>query len=118
VNVSSGTDLPELSRIKGRLTVVVVVDILHVFIQRRLAIQHGKIKIQERQAVILCAGSYAIDRIEKIRNRQDGGEMQCNSESAENSYISWAICKSAPHSRKTTTPTPHRSKFLQAGCSS
>ena len=32
--------------------------------------------------------------------------------------ISWAICKSAPRSRQTTTPAPHRSVFLQAGCPS
>ena len=32
--------------------------------------------------------------------------------------ISWAICKSAPRSRQTTTPAPHRSVFLQTGCPS
>jgi len=33
--------------------------------------------------------------------------------------ISWAICKSAPHSRQTTTPAPHHSYvFLQVGCPS
>ena len=32
--------------------------------------------------------------------------------------ISWAICKSAPCSRQITTPAPHRSVFLQAGCPS
>ena len=31
---------------------------------------------------------------------------------------SWAICKSAPCSRQITTPTPHHSVFLQAGCPS
>ena len=31
--------------------------------------------------------------------------------------ISWATCKSAPHSRQITTPAPHHS-FLQAGCPS
>ena len=34
------------------------------------------------------------------------------------SGISWAICKSAPHSRQITTPAPHYSVFLQAGCPS
>ena len=34
------------------------------------------------------------------------------------SDISWAICKSAPRSRQTTTPAPHYSVFLQAGCPS
>jgi len=35
------------------------------------------------------------------------------------SGISWTICKqSAPRSRQITTPTPHYSFFLQAGCSS
>jgi len=34
------------------------------------------------------------------------------------SSISWAICKSAPRSRQITTPAPHHSVFLQAGCNS
>ena len=34
------------------------------------------------------------------------------------SGISWDICKSAPHSRQITTPAPHSSVFLQAGCPS
>jgi len=35
------------------------------------------------------------------------------------SGISWTICKSfAPHSRQITTPVPHHSIFLRAGCSS
>ena len=34
------------------------------------------------------------------------------------SGISWAICKSALRSRQTTTPAPHHSSFLQAGCPS
>jgi len=29
------------------------------------------------------------------------------------SGISWAICKSAPHSRQTTTPVPHHSVFYR-----
>jgi len=32
--------------------------------------------------------------------------------------ISWAICKSARRSRQITTPAPHHSVFLQAGCPS
>jgi len=34
------------------------------------------------------------------------------------SGICWAICKSAPRSRQTTTPAHHHSVFLQAGCAS
>jgi len=34
------------------------------------------------------------------------------------SGISWAICKSAPRPRQITTPAPHHSVFLQAGCPS
>ena len=34
------------------------------------------------------------------------------------SGISWATCKSAPRSRQITTPVPHHSVFLQAGCPS
>ena len=39
-------------------------------------------------------------------------------ETVSGSSISWAICKSAPHSRQITTPAPHRLSFLQAGCPS
>ena len=39
-------------------------------------------------------------------------------ETVSGSGISWAICKSAPHSRRITTPAPHCSVFLQAGCPS
>ena len=31
---------------------------------------------------------------------------------------SWAVCKSAPRSRQITTPAPHHSVLLQAGCPS
>ena len=31
------------------------------------------------------------------------------------SSISWAICKSAPYSRQTTTPAPHHSVFYRPG---
>ena len=34
------------------------------------------------------------------------------------SGISWAICKSAAHSRQITMSAPHHSVFLHAGCSS
>jgi len=34
------------------------------------------------------------------------------------SGIIWAVCKSAPRSRQITTPAPHHSVFLQAGCPS
>ena len=37
-------------------------------------------------------------------------------ETVSGSGISWAICKSAPHCRQITTPAPHHSVFLQAGC--
>ena len=39
-------------------------------------------------------------------------------ETVSGSGISWAICKSAHRSRQITTPTPHHSAFLQAGCPS
>jgi len=41
-------------------------------------------------------------------------------ETVSGSEIRWAICKSAPCSRQIglTTPAPHRSVFLQAGCPS
>jgi len=40
-------------------------------------------------------------------------------ETVGGSGINWAICKSAPRSRQTTTPAPHHCLFfLQAGCPS
>jgi len=39
-------------------------------------------------------------------------------ETLSGSGISWAICKSAPHSRQITMPASHHSVFLQAGCPS
>ena len=39
-------------------------------------------------------------------------------ETMSGSGISWAICKSAHSSRQITTPAPHHSLFLQAGCPS
>ena len=40
-------------------------------------------------------------------------------ETVGGSGISWAICKSAPHSRQTTTQAPHHSYvFLKVGCPS
>ena len=39
-------------------------------------------------------------------------------ETVGGSGTSWAICKSAPRFRRITTPAPHHSSFLQAGCPS
>jgi len=39
-------------------------------------------------------------------------------ETVSGSGISWARCKSTPCSRQITTPAPHCSVFLQAGCRS
>ena len=39
-------------------------------------------------------------------------------ETVSGSGVSWAICKSAPCSRQITTPAPHHSVCLQAGCPS
>jgi len=39
-------------------------------------------------------------------------------ETVSGTGISWAICKSAPHSRQITMPAPHYWSFLRAGCPS
>ena len=39
-------------------------------------------------------------------------------ETVSGSGISWAVCKYASRSRQITTPAPHHSVFLQAGCPS
>ena len=37
-------------------------------------------------------------------------------ETVSGSGICWAMCKSAPRAREISTPAPHHSVFLQAGC--
>jgi len=44
--------------------------------------------------------------------------MKQETRDMSDSGINWAICKSAPCSRQITTPAPHHSSFLQAGCPS
>ena len=44
------------------------------------------------------------------------GLVLLEQETVSSSGISWAICKSAPRPRQTTTPAPHYWSFLQAGC--
>ena len=51
-------------------------------------------------------------------SRYQKGKTNLDFTEARDSGISWAICKSAPCSRQTTTPAPHHSCFLQAGCPS
>jgi len=47
-----------------------------------------------------------------LNETRDDGVLGC-------SGISWTMCKqSALRSREITTPTPHITQFLQAGCSS
>ena len=51
-------------------------------------------------------------------SRYQKGKTNLDFTEASDSGISWAICKSAPRSRQITTPAPHHSVFLQAGCPS
>jgi len=39
-------------------------------------------------------------------------------ETVSGSGISWAVCKSAPHSRQITMPTPHHLVYYRPGCPS
>jgi len=57
------------------------------------------------------SGTTSVGRYQKGKTNLDFTE-------ARDSGISWAICKSAPRSRQITTPAPHHSVFLQAGCPS
>jgi len=53
--------------------------------------------------------------------RYQKGETNLDFTEARHSEWQWhqmGICKSAPRSRQITTPAPHRSVFLQAGCPS
>jgi len=54
-------------------------------------------------------------------SRYQKGKTNLDFTEARDSEWQWhqlAICKSAPCSRQITTPAPHRSVFLQAGCPS
>ena len=46
-------------------------------------------------------------------SRYQRGKNQTKPETCEWQWHSWAICKSAPHSRKITTPAPHHSVFYR-----
>jgi len=71
------------------------------------------------------SGTTQASRYQKGKTDQDftearDGEWQWHQkqEMVSGSGISWAICKSASHSREITMPAPHHSVFLQAGCPS
>jgi len=59
-------------------------------------------------------GTTRVSQYQEGKTNQDLLEQEIVSGSG----ISWAICKSAPRRRQITTPAPHHSVFLQAGCSS
>jgi len=54
-------------------------------------------------------------------SRYQKGKTNLDFTGARDSECQWhqlGMCKSAPRSRQITTPTPHHSVFLQAGCPS
>ena len=55
------------------------------------------------------SGTTRVSRYQKGKTNLDFTEARDN----ECSGISWAICKSAPCSRQTTTPAPHHSVFYR-----
>ena len=59
------------------------------------------------------SGTTQVSRYQKGKTNLDFTEAR--DKTVSGSGISWAICKSAPRSRQTTTPPPHHSVFLQAG---
>ena len=59
------------------------------------------------------SGTTRVSRYQKGKTTLDFTEARDSG-----SGISRAICKSAPRSRQITTPAPHCSVFLQAGCPS
>ena len=81
------------------------------------------------QASIICCLSHArththtrtfngpFSRISQV-SRYQKGRTNLDFTEARGSGISWARCKSAPHSRQITMPAPRSSVFLQAGCHS
>ena len=46
-------------------------------------------------------------------SRYQKGKTNLKQETVSGSGISWAVCKSVPHSRQTTTPAPHHSVFYR-----
>ena len=55
------------------------------------------------------SGTTQVSRYQKGKTNLDF----LNQETVSGSGISWAICKSAPRSRQTTTPAPHHSVFYR-----
>jgi len=53
------------------------------------------------------SGTTQVSRYQKL------GKTNLDFTEARDSDISWAICKSAPRSRQTTTPAPHHSVFYR-----
>ena len=49
----------------------------------------------------------------QVSRYQKGKRILLKQETVSGSGISWAICKSAPHSRQITTPAPHHSVFYR-----
>ena len=60
------------------------------------------------------SGTARVSRYRKGKTNLDFTEAR----DSGGSGISWTICKSALRSRQITTPIPHHSSFLQAGCPS
>jgi len=59
-----------------------------------------------------------VSQYQKGKTNLDFTEARDSQETVSGSGISRAVCKSAPRSRQITTPVPHYSVFLQAGCPS
>ena len=59
------------------------------------------------------SGTTRVSRYQKGKTNLDFTEA-----TVSGSGICWAICKSAPRFRQITSPAPHHSVFLQAGCPS
>ena len=57
----------------------------------------------------------SFSRTTRVSRYQKGKPIWILLKQVSGSGVSWAICKSAPRSRQTTTPAP-TTQFLQAGC--
>ena len=60
------------------------------------------------------SGNTRVSRYQKGKTNRDFTETR----DSEWQWHQLALSKSAPHSRQITTPSPHHSVFLQAGCPS
>ena len=91
------------------IILICVVKMMFVFVELCVSNTHTHTRL-----TALCPGLHRWASTRKVKPIW----ILLKQETLSGSGISWAVCKSAPCSWQITTPAPHHSFFLQAGCPS